>query len=81
MARITVALSLSKENTMYEFDVQDMTCGHCVASVTRAVQGIDAQARVEVDLGAKKVRVASDKPVAEVRAAIAEAGFPVTAAR
>ncbi len=66
---------------MYEFDVQDMTCGGCAASVTRAVQRIDAGAKVEVDLGAKKVKVESGRTLEEVRGAIADAGFPVTGAR
>jgi copper chaperone len=66
---------------MYEFDVQDMSCGHCVASVTRAVQKLDAAARVDVDLAAKKVRVESARTLDEVRTAIADAGFPVTGAR
>ncbi|MTW02790.1 copper chaperone [Duganella ginsengisoli] len=66
---------------MYEFDVQDMTCGGCAASVTRAVQRIDAGAKVDVDLAAKKVKVTSGRTLDEVRAAIADAGFPVTGAR
>lgn len=66
---------------MYEFDVQEMTCGGCAASVTRAVQRIDAAAKVEVDLAAKKVTVESGCTLDAVRTAIAEAGFPVTGAR
>lgn len=66
---------------MYEFDVQDMTCGGCAASVTRAVQRIDAAAKVDVDLAAKKVKVESSHTRDEVRGAIAGAGFPVTGAR
>ncbi|MBY0240845.1 MAG: heavy-metal-associated domain-containing protein [Burkholderiaceae bacterium] len=66
---------------MHTFDVQDMTCGGCAASVTRAVQRLDTAAKVEVDLAAKTVRVASSRTVDEVRAAIADAGFPVTGAR
>jgi copper chaperone len=66
---------------MYEFDVQDMTCGGCAASVTRAVQRLDAGAKVDVDLAAKKVKVESGRTLDEVRGAIADAGFPVTGAR
>jgi copper chaperone len=66
---------------MYEFDVQEMTCGGCAASVTRAVQRLDAAAKVDVDLAAKKVTVQSSRPLDEVRSAIADAGFPVTGAR
>ena len=42
---------------MFEFQVQGMSCGHCVKSVTQAVQSAYPQAHVEVDLGAGKVRV------------------------
>ena len=37
------------------FHVPGMSCGHCVRSVTEAVQGIDPSARVAVDLQAKTV--------------------------
>lgn len=66
---------------MYTFDVQEMTCGGCAASVTRAVQRLDAAAKVEVDLAVKTVKVASSRTLDEVRAAITDAGFPVTGAR
>lgn len=66
---------------MYTFEVQEMTCGGCAASVTRAVQRLDAAAKVEVDLLAKTVKVASSRTLDDVRNAIAGAGFPVTGAR
>lgn len=67
---------------MLNFDVQDMSCGHCVTSITRAVQAADPKAQVEVDLARRRVQV---QPVqadaATVQQAIAGAGFtplPVT---
>lgn len=66
---------------MYQLQVEEMSCGHCVASVTRAVKALDAQAHVEVDLAGKQVKVESGATLDAVTAAIAEAGFPVTAAR
>ena len=42
---------------MYRFKVSKMGCGGCVKSVTRAVEAIEPNARVEVDLGAKLVVV------------------------
>ena len=61
---------------MLTFDVQDMSCGHCVASITKAVQATDPQARVEVDLARHRVQV---QPVqadaAAVQQVIAAAGF------
>lgn len=45
-----------------KFDVEGMTCGHCVRAVTRAVQALDPAARVEVDLDAGTVAVEADLP-------------------
>ncbi|BBH44152.1 heavy-metal-associated domain-containing protein [Pseudomonas sp. KU43P] len=60
---------------MQVFNVQGMTCGHCVKAVTRAVQEQDAQAQVEVDLAAKQVRVQSALAVEQVLEAIREEGY------
>lgn len=66
---------------MYELEVQEMSCGHCVASVTKAVKALDGGATVDVDLASKQVKVASSAALADVTAAVVAAGFPVTAAR
>ncbi len=67
---------------MIEFQVQDMTCGHCASSITKAVKEVDAAGRCEVDLAAKRVRIESAQPAEEFRAAIEEAGFtPVLAVK
>ena len=42
---------------MLSYEVKDMTCGHCVSSITKAVQSVDANAQVRVDLGAHRVQV------------------------
>jgi copper chaperone len=52
-----------------------------VASVTKAVKAVDAQASVEVDLASRQVKVQSGAPLEAVKAAIADAGFPVSAAQ
>jgi copper chaperone len=62
---------------MYELQVEEMSCGHCVNAVTKAVQAIDAQAQVEVDLAQRKVRVQSGAELTQVAAAILDAGYPV----
>ena len=65
---------------MIEFTVNDMTCGHCASTITRAVKEVDAAARCEIDLGAKKVRIESRADAAELQAAIDDAGYtPVPA--
>ena len=64
---------------MYQLKVSKMSCGHCVASVTKAVQGVDATAKVEIDLAQGTVNVASAATLDSVAAAITEAGYTVTA--
>ncbi|MCQ4271316.1 cation transporter [Pseudomonas kuykendallii] len=65
---------------MQIFKVQGMTCGHCVRAVTAALQGVDPQARVEVDLAAKEVRVESEAEARALIEAIREEGYQVDAA-
>ncbi|WP_207937727.1 cation transporter [Pseudomonas sp. 51_B] len=60
---------------MQVFNVQGMTCGHCVKAVTHAVQALDAQAKVDVDLAGKKVNVQSTLTAEQVLAAIREEGY------
>lgn len=60
---------------MATFDVKGMTCSHCVKAVTRAVQEIDAQARVEIDLSSGSVQVESSAPIAAIAQAITDAGY------
>ena len=62
---------------MIAFEVKDMTCGHCVASVTEEISEIDGVTDVAVDLPTGAVTVTSSKPVdsADVRAAVEEAGY------
>jgi len=61
------------------FDVQGMSCNHCAKAVTKAVQQLDPQAQVQVDLGGKKVAVESEQPRAAIAQAIADEGYQVGA--
>ena len=60
---------------MIEFTVNDMTCGHCASTITRAVKDVDAASRCEIDLGARKVRIDSAHSAADFKTAIEEAGY------
>jgi len=55
---------------MLAFEVKDMTCGHCVSAITKAVEAADPGARVQVDLAAHRVQIHS---VSSDRARLAEA--------
>ena len=61
---------------MIEFEVQALSCGHCVRAVTEAVQEVDPSARVDVDLERKKVSVQSAADRAALARALTEAGYP-----
>jgi len=79
MASLKLGKTLKEAVPMQVFNVQGMTCGHCVKAVTRAVQEQDAQAKVEVDLAGKQVRVQSSLAVEQVLAAIREEGYQAEA--
>ena len=64
---------------MYELQVEGMTCGGCVRSVTKSVQSVDSNAKVDVDLPTKKVRVETLATLEAVKSAINDAGYEVTA--
>jgi copper chaperone len=55
--------------------VDDMTCGHCVATITKAIQAKWPAAAVTADLAGKTVTVLGVQPGADVGGAIREAGF------
>ncbi|MDB5885946.1 MAG: Heavy metal transport/detoxification protein [Polaromonas sp.] len=59
-----------------EFNVPDMSCGHCAGVITQAIQQLDADAMISIDLPARKVTVESAQDRQTVAAALAEAGYP-----
>jgi copper chaperone len=61
---------------MVTFEVQDMTCGHCVSSITKAVRAIDQGAQVTADLATHRLQIQptqSDR--LQLSDAIREAGY------
>jgi copper chaperone len=65
---------------MTEFEVQGMSCQHCVAAVTRSIHEIDPQAQVRVDLERGRVAVESTQSTDALKDAIDEAGYTVLGA-
>jgi len=58
----------------------DISCGHCVATVKGAVGALDGVSRVEASEATQRVDVAFDPSrvsVAQIEAALDEAGYPV----
>ncbi|MBL0726494.1 heavy-metal-associated domain-containing protein [Piscinibacter sp. HJYY11] len=67
---------------MIVFNVNDMTCGHCVVAVTKAVKAVEPAATVSVDLRTKVVQIDATRADGQtLKSAIADAGYtPVEAA-
>ncbi|MEG3973358.1 heavy-metal-associated domain-containing protein [Microcoleus sp. herbarium8] len=61
-----------------QLKVPKMACSACANTITKAVQTVDSDATVEVDLKTKAVTVQTAKSESEVRKAIASAGYPVS---
>ena len=60
------------------FTVTGMTCGHCEASVKRALLQIDPGAQVQIDRSQNRVDVAgSQQPREALAAAIRDEGYEV----
>ena len=59
------------------YQVEGMTCGHCVSSVTAEVSKVPGVSGVQVDLASKAVTVTHEAPLDDVlvAAAVDEAGY------
>lgn len=64
---------------MLEFNLPDMSCGHCASTVTQTCKLVDPGAKVEVDLNSKKVTIQTSEDRQDFAEALAEAGYPPAA--
>lgn len=61
---------------MLAFEVNDMTCGHCVSTITKALKAADKNAQVQVDLTTRRVQVEpASANATELAHAIKDAGY------
>ena len=63
---------------MYEYDIPDMSCGHCVTTIEKAIKAADPQANASVDLMKRRALVTSAVDPQAIAAAIDDAGYPAT---
>lgn len=61
---------------MHEFQLPDMTCGHCASMVGKTLQLADPNCSFQVDLSTQKVSVQSNESRDALVEALAEAGYP-----
>lgn len=60
---------------MYHLNLEDVTCGHCAATVEKAVKAADPNAKVAVNLEAKTASIESEIGPDVFIAAIEDAGY------
>jgi copper chaperone len=63
---------------MYEYDIPDMSCGHCVSSIEKAILAADPQASANVDLSKRAAQVTTALDPQLIAAAMDDAGYPAT---
>jgi copper chaperone len=63
--------------TTISLPVPDISCGHCVATISGAVSPLQGVAAVDVDLVTKTVNVTGTADTAAISHAIEQAGYRV----
>ncbi|ATQ67314.1 MULTISPECIES: heavy metal translocating P-type ATPase [Methylosinus] len=75
------ALQEEEASMTTTFEVQEMSCGKCVKHVTQAVQSVEPEAQVAIDLATGKVQVSpSPKDPEALAKVITDAGYPARVA-
>jgi copper chaperone len=63
-----------------KLSIPDMSCGHCAATITKAVKALDANASITFDMEQRSAELATSAPMETVLAALAAEGYPATPA-
>ncbi|TGK11370.1 copper chaperone [Leptospira fletcheri] len=66
---------------MRELKIEGMTCGHCVSAIKSAVQSLDRNAKIEIDLNTGSAKLESEIDDSSLAAAIEEEGYVLTSVR
>lgn len=61
---------------MLKLKVDDMSCGHCAATVTKAAQSVAGVEKADIDLAKGEALITGTPDIAALIAAIDDAGFP-----
>ncbi len=63
---------------MIKYAVPDMTCGHCEATVTKAIKEVDPFASITADLETNTITVKASAEAGMISSALEQAGYPST---
>jgi copper chaperone len=58
--------------------VEDMTCGHCAATITRAIETSMPGTKVHADPDSKLVKITGSADIARLQEIVKEAGYTPT---
>jgi len=61
-----------------ELTIENMTCGGCARSVTKAIQSVDPNAVITIDLSARTVKVETAANTPALAKGLKDAGYPAT---
>ncbi len=62
---------------MLTLKVDGMSCDHCKKTITHAIQAVDAEAGIQIDLAQGLVNVQSRAAAESIKSAIEDSGFEV----
>ena len=61
---------------MTKFNVPDMSCGHCKATIEKAFEAADPLAELNFDMEGRHVEIDSELDSVSVATLLKEAGYP-----
>ncbi|TJZ78182.1 heavy-metal-associated domain-containing protein [Paracoccus hibiscisoli] len=66
---------------MTTFNIPNMSCGHCKATVQKTIHAIDPEAQIDFDMASRRITLDSRAKPDDIKAALAAAGYPATLAK
>ncbi|PNH89746.1 heavy-metal-associated domain-containing protein [Vibrio diazotrophicus] len=63
---------------MIKFNVSEMTCGHCVSVISKAILSLQDDAKLDADLTNHTLSVTSELTADEIVEVLNEAGYAAT---
>ncbi|EQA45687.1 heavy metal-associated domain protein [Leptospira broomii serovar Hurstbridge str. 5399] len=66
---------------MRELKIDGMTCDHCVSTVKKAIQKMDPNAKIEIDLKTGIAKIESGSSEDDLSKAIREEGYTIVSVK